>query len=588
MTDDLSRDIERIEVPSIPNDYASLKALIQTLPAPLSPEIRSASSGQTNTQSPGVTTAAQTAGVMGGVPPGMESGASIGVVSEIFYGNSNILNNPLLNTTDPGGDNFGTTNTPFAHYWQGKYVLNSGSAPYYIGTDQLYQRTQTDSNPLNSTLMEMNLEASAGPTDITAYIYPTVGVSPDTDLAYPFLVASCKIGWWGATVRPNTTKFQIRMEIVDGTGAVTAGPWFDMMPISGQGSVHRISVAMAKPTAGWSSSVKYPYLWRMRIDWAYNQAESPPKGDWFVWGEPSLAWSATQAPPPFAPIISSWVPNVFSARNFGDAGSRVDLQSAGLFIYNGNATGYSQLQVTYQGIYMGTGTTWADVALTRSGSRMFRISDPYGNGTGDEALQIGDDTTLFDVDIADRLGIKGQQDATAGGFVFGSGKDTNLYRGGTDQLKTDDSLWVGGSLLFGGENRIWRGSAGRTLVDANGTSYATELALQATSGQRAKIECRVAGDAESRFELFGDATLQGVQFGNGTNAPDTNLYRAAANHLKTDDLLEAAGGLTLKTVAGVVSDSNFDVDQSGNMALDTTNSRLYVRVGSTWKYVTLT
>jgi hypothetical protein len=59
---------------------------------------------------------------------------------------------------------------------------------------------------------------------------------------------------------------------------------------------------------------------------------------------------------------------------------------------------------------------------------------------GDDAFIVGDDATIFDGDTANFLGIKGQQDATLGGIVFGSAKDTNIYRSAADTLKTDDTF----------------------------------------------------------------------------------------------------------------------------------------------------
>jgi hypothetical protein len=84
---------------------------------------------------------------------------------------------------------------------------------------------------------------------------------------------------------------------------------------------------------------------------------------------------------------------------------------------------------------MGAGAT-NDVDLTNDGGRV-RIT---GTGAVDEALQLGDDAVFFDADLADRIGIKGIIDPTAGGLVFGSAKDTGLYRGGANLLKTDDTF----------------------------------------------------------------------------------------------------------------------------------------------------
>jgi len=68
----------------------------------------------------------------------------------------------------------------------------------------------------------------------------------------------------------------------------------------------------------------------------------------------------------------------------------------------------------------------------------------------DEAIYVGDDAIIADVDTADTLGIYGQQAATNGGIVFGSGKDTNLYRSAANTLKTDDNLIVAGDITGDG------------------------------------------------------------------------------------------------------------------------------------------
>lgn len=67
------------------------------------------------------------------------------------------------------------------------------------------------------------------------------------------------------------------------------------------------------------------------------------------------------------------------------------------------------------------------------------------------------------------------------------------------------------------------------------------LSLTANIGQRNSFGCRVSGDAVMRTALMGDATSQILEFGNGTDARDVNLYRGGPNLLKTDDQFEIAG-----------------------------------------------
>jgi hypothetical protein len=80
-----------------------------------------------------------------------------------------------------------------------------------------------------------------------------------------------------------------------------------------------------------------------------------------------------------------------------------------------------------------------------------------------------------------------------------------------------------------------------------------------------------------------------MAWGDGTAVTDVLLYRISASRLQTDGYLLAEKGLATKAYAGAISDGTFPglTPQSGTIAVDTTNSRLYVKVGATWKYVAL-
>lgn len=61
---------------------------------------------------------------------------------------------------------------------------------------------------------------------------------------------------------------------------------------------------------------------------------------------------------------------------------------------------------------------------------------------------------------------------------------------------------------------------------------------------------RVAGDANYRHIIHANGRQE---WGDGTNARDTNLYRAAANVLQTDDKLIAGGGLGANKSMGLLA-----------------------------------
>jgi len=112
---------------------------------------------------------------------------------------------------------------------------------------------------------------------------------------------------------------------------------------------------------------------------------------------------------------------------------------------------------------------------------------------------------------------------------FGSGSanvDTILYRRGADQLQTDDEFWI----------------------------YGRRDALNIIGHSTPRILIQPSDDINLNFDLFAIRnivtgydwfyiTKDGMlNWGSGTGAVDTNLYRSGANTLKTDDFLEIGRG----------------------------------------------
>jgi hypothetical protein len=79
-------------------------------------------------------------------------------------------------------------------------------------------------------------------------------------------------------------------------------------------------------------------------------------------------------------------------------------------------------------------------------------ADDYVRNTGDTmtgaittpngamGIHLGDDSSIGDVNESNMVGLQGQQNPTNGGIIFGSDLDTNIYRGGANELKTDDQM----------------------------------------------------------------------------------------------------------------------------------------------------
>lgn len=109
-----------------------------------------------------------------------------------------------------------------------------------------------------------------------------------------------------------------------------------------------------------------------------------------------------------------------------------------------------------------------------------------------------------------------------GQIILGASGDVNLYHGGADLLKTDDSLEVALDLNLSG-------AASKIVVDGHTTPGDDVLTV------------KWDGDAANRLEIENTGN---IAWGNGTDAPDVNLYRASADNLETDDDFTAANLLS--------------------------------------------
>lgn len=132
------------------------------------------------------------------------------------------------------------------------------------------------------------------------------------------------------------------------------------------------------------------------------------------------------------------------------------------------------------------------------------------------------------------------------------GTDTSLYR------PAQGELWLGSAAAKGSLRAL-----------AGGT--ATNVVLQAS----------VNASTVARWAIQGD----GVQkWSDGTNTADTNLYRGAADRLKTDDHFDATTlGLATMTKAGAPTDGDWTVaPPNGTLVAETSTRSLYARVGGAW------
>lgn len=202
--------------------------------------------------------------------------------------------------------------------------------------------------------------------------------------------------------------------------------------------------------------------------------------------------------------------------------------------------------------------------------------------TAKKTLEAASATVLFatrvTADTVDRLALEAN-----GKLAWGPGNgaaDTNLYRSAADTLKTDDKfqanqlestvatgtapLVVASTTLvanlnaerFGGQLAAFYQSASNlnagTLADARLSANVMLLAaaqvstglktFQAGGATADVLDAQVAGDAQKRFATRADGRFE---WGSGAAVRDTNLYRSAADLLRTDDGFSVGGTLAV-------------------------------------------
>jgi hypothetical protein len=129
-------------------------------------------------------------------------------------------------------------------------------------------------------------------------------------------------------------------------------------------------------------------------------------------------------------------------------------------------------------------------------------------------------------------------------FGLGAGADTNLYRAAPNVLKTDDDFASALSIVAnaGGANQVQVGSANALIYFGN--AYDTNLYRSAANTLKTDDQFAASLDIYSRLGaasqvLIGDwGGNAAILFGSGF---DTNLYRASAGVVKTDNALQVGG-----------------------------------------------
>lgn len=223
----------------------------------------------------------------------------------------------------------------------------------------------------------------------------------------------------------------------------------------------------------------------------------------------------------------------------------------------------ARLTITHGGgLAWGGGVTGTDTNLYRGGPDVLQTDDTF-NAVGNLRANFG---------LAGQVNIFAGTGGT-GGLSFGLAGDTNLYRAAADTLRTDDDLLArllaarpAGAVntafnsLIGTEanprfrvagDGLHEWGSGAAVADTNlyrnvADTLRTDDAFQAAvridvtdvgAAGNSAIRAKVTGNAFYAIDIYGDGH---IRWGSGAAAWDTNLYRSAANVLKTDDTFQAA------------------------------------------------
>jgi hypothetical protein len=265
----------------------------------------------------------------------------------------------------------------------------------------------------------------------------------------------------------------------------------------------------------------------------------------------------------------------------------------------------------------GDGTATQDVILSRFGANAFALGTSsvkakfrvWGGAAADNAvetvvttdpqlrwfvradgqMQWGDGTNPQDVTLARSgagilsLGSSTQKGrlrtygSAAGDLVFDAAVTTDAF---TRLYIRADGYMNWGDGTNANDAPLWRFAAGSLAI---GTAT-TKGKLRTYGGVTTDtvLETLVTTDAQLRFYVRADGQQS---WGPGNTAPDVNLYRNAADRLKTDDLFDATGlAVATKVKAGTPVDADWAAaPPDGTIVADSTALKLWFRTGGVWQ-----
>lgn len=297
----------------------------------------------------------------------------------------------------------------------------------------------------------------------------------------------------------------------------------------------------------------------------------------------------------------------------------------GSVVLNTTVTGntYPSFEIDADGTHhWGTGQAPLDTNLYRASAGVVKTDGQFASlGTGTDIgfkynPSTGTGNAFYSVISVDANPVFAIQ--YSGKTAWGPGgvqsTDTFLYRNGVGILKTDGSLQVGGDLLLTGatshyfatsqtsgtnifktqvsgdlnfrlqitNTAVFQWGDGTNAPDITLARNAPGILQLGTATQNGQLiivqttttgptlSARVTNDLNDRFHVLANGI---IQWGSGALPPDTNLYRANVGILKTDNILNAVGGLRaegMATTTSVAFATDVTVDTVDRFQIDAT------------------
>lgn len=323
----LLRDLDAIgaSLPVIPSSYGELRSLIERLPGPTLPDVRSARTGAALEAT--VSGFGSSSSPLSGDPVGEGSGASLGVVGQLFYGKANLLIDPAMQLVKGQDPVPITTPVPLLREeWQCWYTLLSGTAPTARGFSIGSERTGI-SNPHNSNSWDLTTGTWTAAGSIDLFFQSRNPINALT--AWPYLLGACRLTRSGVAnmTLTNLTSMTIWVEIVDAGGSVLASStpvdWLAFYAANAIYGNRNLVAAWSSPSAG----VAYLRI-RCRIT-----ASGAGPATRVALSEPQLVGSTIEIAPPFSPIAAGWTPDSMrsmsdSRATLGYGGNIIDISTA--------------------------------------------------------------------------------------------------------------------------------------------------------------------------------------------------------------------------------------------------------------------